>query len=1064
MQDILGVEESAIDFPEDPVSPLALGRDRLFSHPTDNLPPSGGFDGDFYLRSYPDVAAAVATGSFDSAWQHWLLYGQGEGRWPVPPESPADAIAVDPLTGNSPVSVQLQNQFSTLPLSFITNAGQFDPDVQFQVKGAGHTLFFTPEEVVFSASAPSAPQGNADPLTTEVRQRFLGANPQPAIEGRDKLPGVANFIGTDSSLSYHNVSTYENIAYRQLYEGIDLIYSGTDGTLKSEFIVAPGADPNQIQINYSGTEAITLREDGALILHTPLGELIETAPVVYQDIEGTRVAISASYQIGENNTVAFNLAEYNPDYPLIIDPTLQYSTYLGGNLQDTGEAIALDGAGNIYLTGNTISRDFPTQIPIQETLSNPESFAFDAFITKISNDGSSIIYSTYLGGTGEENSLDIAVTAGGNPIITGQTRSPDFPTTNTALPPPEVEEDADRVDAFVTRLTSNGAFLEYSTYLGGTQFDSGNGITLDTEGNIYVVGETNSQNFPTVNPIQDTLGEGGQESDIFISKFSPVGELLYSTYLGGFSRDVGNAIAVDTGQNIYITGQTNADNYPLVNEFQRRFSGGGDAFVTKLNPEGSELIFSSFLGGRDRDVGNAIAVDPAGNVYVAGTSGVPRAAQPQAIQGLGDFPVENALQGSLRGLSDAFVTKLSPSGETVIFSTFLGGSGFEEGNDMAIDREGNVYITGETNSADLPTLFVVQPSFGGSGDAFVGKLTATGEAIDYLTYLGGNGFDAGNGIVVDSAGTAYVTGQTASVNFPTVNPLPEMPGGIAGDAFVAAIAQPLPPPPPPPPEPTPPPGGEVPPPGGEVPPGPPPPPPPPPTFENLIEFVSQTGLDPLTVYFDESLYLAQNPDIAAAVEAGDIASGLEHFRVFGEAEGREAPTPLFDEGEYLVDNPDIAAGVAAGVFESGFDHFVNFGFFEGRDRRATLFLEDFYREQNPDIAEAISAGVFDTAFGHYIQFGQFEARRPNVAFDENFYLAENPEVAAIVRAGGFNSGFDHFVELGELQGRQPSPIFNENAYLLANLDVARAVNRGVFRSGYEHFVLFGFEEGRSGTG
>jgi hypothetical protein len=1027
-----------------------------------------GFDAEFYLNAYPDVAQAVSSGEFESGWHHWLLYGHQEGRLAV---SGAMPQAIAPVESGSPegtpgdplLGSQVPN-LSQLPLSFIPNGGQFDPTVNFSVRGASHAIFFTPDEVVFSVAAQPDPESE-EVQSSVVRLEFVGANGDPVIEGIEPLPGLANFLsGSDNSSWSGNLPTYQGIAYRDLYEGIDLVYRGTEGVLKREFVVDPGADPGQILLDYSGIEAVALR-DGALVLETALGELIEAAPIIYQDIEGDRVSVAGQYQLLGEGQVGFELGAYDPNYALIIDPTLQYSSYLGGTLQDQGDAIALDAEGNIYIAGRTISTDFPTRIPLQTTISNPESFKFDTFITKIAADGASAFYSTYLGGLENDQANDLVVDSRGSAFVVGQTSSDNFPVTIGAAQ----TAGNGGGDGFILKLTPNGGFIELGTYFGGAGADSVNGITLDNEGNFYVTGQTFSENFPMVDAVQDTIGANG--SDVFVAKFNPVGGLLYSTFLGGFGNEVGNAIAVDANQNIYVTGQTSTDNFPLVSELQRRYRGGGDAFVTKISSDGSELIFSTYLGGRDSDVGNAIAVDAGGNVYIAGSTGVPRDAQPRAVIPLGDFPTVNPIQGQLSGLSSAFVTKLAPDGQSLIYSTFLGGSGFESGNDMAIDDRGNVYLTGETTSSDLPQVAPIQPGFGGNGDGFVGKILADGTTIDYLTYLGGNGFDSGNAIAVNAAGTAFVTGQTASANFPTVNPLPNAAGGVQGDAFVVAIAQPISPTQPivvppgtPAPDPgLPGPGGAEPFPPAPEPTEPPPPPPPPPRFENFIQSVTERGINPLTLYFNEGAYLAQNPGVAEAVAAGDLTSGLEHYLLFGREEGRPAPTQFFNEGQYLARNPDVAVAVGTGQVASGFEHFVQTGFFEGRDRNVKLFLESFYLRQNPDVAEAVAAGIFNSGYSHYLQSGQFEGRNPNPAFDETFYLTQNPDVAAIVAAGGFVSGFQHFLEQGELQGRQPSPVFNESAYLFRNIDVARALNRGAFGSAFEHFVLFGLQEGRVAT-
>jgi hypothetical protein len=1040
------------------ISILPSSPDSLPSFPTtspsvDLARPTAGFDAEFYSNAYPDVVSAVRNGEFSSAEQHWLLYGQAEGRLPQSPQDPpadAEEPDLDPLTGQ-------------LPLNFTANRGQTHPDVKFQVNGAGQNIYFTPEAIAFVTATQGQNDpvtGESEPLTSVVQLRFAGANSDPAIAGIDPLPGIANFIGANpASPDAVQAPTYEGIVYQDLYDGIDLVYRGGDKELKSEFIVDPGVDPGAIAFNYDGAIDLKLREDGALILETPLGSLIERAPIAYQDINGDRVPVASAYQLLDNGGVGFELGEYDRDYALIVDPTLEYSSYLGGTGQDRAEAIATDSQGNAYIAGSTLSLDFPAFVSFQSQLAQLQdapNLQFDAFVTKIAADGSGFVYSTYLGGTGDDRAFDLAVDNNGDPYIVGQTSSPDFPL-QTAIQ----ENFNQGTDGFITKLTNQGALLVFSTYWGGSQNDAIASVALDGGGNAYVTGTTTSDNFPLFNAVQGAIGGG---SDAFVSKFSPTGNFLYSSYLGGFDNDRGEGIAVDNEQNIYVTGQTAADNFPLVGEFQRRFAGGGDAFITKIAAEGTSLVYSSYLGGRDSDIGKAIAVDEEGHAYIVGRTGVPREIQPGAITGLGDFPTANAFQNQLQGSSDIFVTKVAPDGSGLVYSTFVGGSGFETANDMALGEGGQVYFVGETTSGDLPTRFVVQPSFGGNSDAFAGKLSPAGNDLEFLTYIGGSGFDTGEGIAIGPQGfNAYVAGQTASNNFPLVNPLQGDFGGPEGDAFVAKLAEEAPPPPPG----TPQPGAPQ--PGTPAQPTPPPeappidPAPPQATFESLVQLVATNALSPVGIFFDEGTYLNRYADIAEAVNAGLFASGLAHYLEFGQFEGRDPSNALYSEAGYLEANPDIAAAVAAGTFVNGFAHFTQLGFFEGRDRRSQLFNERFYLDENPDVANSIAIGQFNSGFDHFIERGQSERRNPNGLFDQTYYLSQNPDAAVAVSTGVLPSAFAHFILIGEAEGRSPTPLFDEPFYLRNNPDVNRAVRDGVFRSAYEHFLRFGRDEGRPAT-
>jgi hypothetical protein len=386
-----------------------------------------------------------------------------------------------------------------------------------------------------------------------------------------------------------------------------------------------------------------------------------------------------------------------------------------------------------------------------------------------------LVYSTYLGGSGGDDGWAIAVDSSGGAYVAGSTASINFPTMNP-LQPNEADGGVDS-DAFVAKFNATGSALVYSTYLGGNAADYGNGIAVDSSGNAYVTGYTQSTNFPTVNPLQPTIG-GGQGIDAFVAKLNSTGSaLVYSTYLGGSGEDIGNGIAVDSSGNAYVTGGTSSSDFPTMNPLQPANGGAPDAFVTEINTTGSALVYSTYLGGSSGDGGFGIAVDGSGNAYVTGgTSST-------------DFPTMNPLQpANGGGLSDAFVAKLNPMGSALVYSTYLGGSGWDWGNGIAADSSGNAYVTGFTYSTDFPTMNPLQAANGGRGDsdAFVAKLNATGSALVYSTYLGGSSSEEGNGIAADTLGNAYVTGYTSSTDFPTMNPLQPANGG-GEDAFVAKL-------------------------------------------------------------------------------------------------------------------------------------------------------------------------------------------------------------------------------------------------------------------------------------
>jgi hypothetical protein len=662
--------------------------------------------------------------------------------------------------------------FFNLPLRFIANAGQTNLAARFIVKGVGHAIFFTEEEVVFSAMQEVEEKS----MCSVVRLRFLGANPHPIVEGLALMPGVANFfLGNDPAKWRVNVPTYGAVAYRNLYPGIDLIFRDTEGHLKSEFLLVPGADPTVIQMAYSGMEALHLREDGALVLQTPLGELIEETPLIYQEMNGVRQAISGSYTLQGEGRVGFQVTTYDPTLPLVIDPELAYSTYLGGSSNDYGRDIAVDSAGNVYVTGNTWSGDFPTRNAMDTILGGSQ----DVFVTQIvsANGVYTYGYSTYLGGTGSDEGSGIAVDSAGNAYVTGETRSGDFPIRNaidTAL--------GGDTDAFVTQIIStSGVYtLAYSTYLGGSSPDWGNDIIVDSVGNVYVTGDTLSTDFPTRNAIQtDQSGV-----DVFITQIisaSGVYTYGYSTYLGGDNEDRGFAIAVDGAGEVYVTGFTHSGDFPVYNAMDATLGGNADVFVTRIISASGVYTYgySTYLGGGGGDVGYAIAVGGVGNTYVTGETSS------------SDFPTRNSIR-TYQGGTDAFVTQIiSANGVyTCGLSTYLGGSNPDSGWGIAVDSVGNIYVTGETSSNDFPTRNAIQPSFEGSRDAFVTQIiSASGVyTYGYSTYLGGSSIDWSYGIALDSGGNAYVTGDTSSSDFPTRNAIQANQGAVGyNDAFVAKI-------------------------------------------------------------------------------------------------------------------------------------------------------------------------------------------------------------------------------------------------------------------------------------
>ena len=704
-----------------------------------------------------------------------------------------------------------------------------------------------------SALSSQAESLDSESLTPAVlRMKLVGSNPNPKVAGVEELSGKTNyFLGDDPKQWRTNVRNYAKVHYKDVYPGVDLVYYGNQGQVEHDFVVSPGADPKAIEFAFEGLvetgQAAPLRVDtnGDLVLRADGGELYFRKPIVYQSVGAgvsptavdaassaiarDRHLLEGHYVLLASDRVGFEVGSYNRTQPLIIDPVLSYSTYLGGEGVDAGLRIAVDKDGNAYVTGFTASTNFPTTpgaLPSHVSGYNCTiyvSFNYksvpcpDAFVTKLNAAGSALVYSTYLGGSGTDVATGISVDSSGNAYVTGSTASSDFPTTVGAF---QTVRNGDG-DVFVTKLNAAGA-LSFSTYIGGSKEDVPMGSAVDASGNTYVIGTTSSPDFPTtpgaIQPAKASAkcslnGKDYTCTDAFVAKLNATGTgLVYSTYLGGSSFDFGLGIAVDGSNNAYVTGATLSADFPYASPLQP-FWGGTcgppsalhpciDAFVTKLNAAGTGLAYSTFLGGTGDEIGFAVAVDSSGSAYVTGITDstdfptTPGSAQPALSSGTcGAAP-------NTFTCPDAFVAKLNATGSDLAYATYLGGSSIELAWGIAVDGTGNAYIVGGTSSNDFPTANPVQTYFGGGNcdftrngvlftvacpNAFLSGLKPDGSARTFSTYLGGAGGDIGFGVALDLSGDVYLVGTTVSADFPTVTPLQ---AGLAGqsDVFVSKIS------------------------------------------------------------------------------------------------------------------------------------------------------------------------------------------------------------------------------------------------------------------------------------
>jgi hypothetical protein len=651
-----------------------------------------------------------------------------------------------------------------LPLQFERNQGQTDPAVSFFARTGGGAMFFTADGIAMTR------HGRA------VRLRFVAPNPGVQLQpGEETIAKTNYFVGNDPQKWRRDVSTFSGVTYRNLFDDVDLALVGEDKKLKGTYTIAPGSDAHSIAWKYDGARSTKIDKHGNLRVKLRGGdELMEEAPVAWQEDASGRQPVNARYVIRNDGAIGFSLGAYDHSKRLTIDPTLTYSTFFGASNDDPAYKIALDCERNIYIAGYTNSLDFPTKNPIQSNKAD----GYDNFITKLTPDGSTVLWSTYLGGSGPNNGNDLlqsmTVDLDGNVYLTGNTYSTDYPTVNAYQ-----ATNHGGSEVFLTKIDNSGSTLIYSTYLGGGNFEYAFDIAVDANGCAYVTGNTISSDFPTTPGVyQSTFGGGG--GDVYVTKLSADGKsLIYSTYIGGSDIDEARAIAVDANNNVIVGGVTASLNYPLANAYQGIIGGGRDVLVAKLNSTGSQLIFSTYLGGALDEQASAMTIDRAGNVYLTGRT--MSANFPTA-------PLGGVFQPAIGSVTDAFVSKLSANGSTLMYSTFLGGVQTDYGYGIAVNDAGEAYAVGQTASLNFPQANAVQ-AYGGGSDAYVTKFNATGTATIYSTYVGGGSDEGALSVVRDGLGAIFVTGFTRSTNFPTANALQPTYAGGSSDAFISKIAE-----------------------------------------------------------------------------------------------------------------------------------------------------------------------------------------------------------------------------------------------------------------------------------
>jgi hypothetical protein len=628
--------------------------------------------------------------------------------------------------------------------------------------------------------APSPQSAIRDPQSA-IRLRLLGGNPRATVTGVEKQRGIVNYlIGNDAKKWKTRVPTFAKVKYDGVYPGVDLVYHGNQGSLEYDFIVAPGADPKQIRFSAEGADEVELTPSGDLLLHTPTGTLTQKKPIAYQLIDGEKYEVPASfsvhptpYTLHPSAEVAFRVAHYDATRPLIIDPVLGFSTYFGGSGDDLVSAVAVDSAGCVYLAGGANSPSLPSA----PGYAGSNAGWYDAVAAKLTADGLPI-YVTFLGGAGLDLARSIAVDTAGCAHLTGETSSSNFP-----LDADPLQADfGGQADAFLTTLSADGASLVTSTYLGGSDVDRGTGIALDASENVYLAGTTTSDDYPTENARDATLDTA---TACFVTKIAAGGAMAYSTYLEGFDSwaDTSAAgIAVRPSGEAAVVGTTNDTQFPTVHPVQNLLTnapgGAADVFVTSLAADGQSLVFSTYLGGDSHDWAGGVALGADGAVYVTGGTYSPNF--PVLITvgtPLFAYPSDAGVNG--------FVTKLDSNGAWN-YSTYLPGHNGEQGSGITVRPSGEACVVGETSSFDFPTRFPLQ-DWTGTVDAFLTCISPLGNAVTCSTYLGGAGADHAYGIALADSARVVVAGQTSSTDFPLTAGVVADPLGQQGEGFVTRV-------------------------------------------------------------------------------------------------------------------------------------------------------------------------------------------------------------------------------------------------------------------------------------
>jgi hypothetical protein len=669
-----------------------------------------------------------------------------------------------------------------LMLYFIPNQGQFHEQVAYCAKAANYTIWITEKGITFDTAlqknSPKTknPEG---PLPISIYERlrpieytrkvcrasFTGANESVQVIPVDITDHKVNFFMGNQRLTWlTDIPTSQSILYKNLYPKIDLKVCGRENTNEYEFIIHPGGNTFNIVFTYEECGPTKIDKEGNLVIENEPYEFHHRNPKAYRISEESPKSLDVQIrQIGDDS-FGYTVAGYDKNSTIVIKQAVSINMpEKDCGSCERGYKIAVDPSGEVYVTGQTTSSDFPLEKPHRTHVTCGK----DVFVKKINASGTALVYTTFFGGTSCDYGKGIYVDAKGSAYVTGITDSEDFPSKMALF-----STSSGGFDAFIAKFDPSGSELVYSSFLGGSDHDSAQGITVDRSGAVCVAGWTHSLDFPIQNALIDNLSG---IRDGFVAKIDPSGSrLLFSTYLGGDSFDFAKDIAADQSGSVWVTGYTSSGNFPTRNALFPLLDGKLDAFVTQLSESGNTLAFSTYFGGGSNDIGNAISIDSSGDVYITGYTDSK------------NFPVKNAWNGTLSGGVDAYIAKISVSDKSLVYSTFLGGTSDDSGCGIAVDPTGAAYITGYTSSKDFPLRKSPYESLSGDRDAFVTKINPAGDALSFSTFLGGQSCDCGKGITVDRRGAAYVTGYTNSSDFPKSNEI-DATFSAKEDAFIVKL-------------------------------------------------------------------------------------------------------------------------------------------------------------------------------------------------------------------------------------------------------------------------------------